>query len=56
MIDYIRMLRSGLCEYAVEATVQMDYANTTNRLLRAVGRCLADHFRLSELGELEVTI
>lgn len=55
MIDYINMLRSGLCEYAVNFTVSPEYAAVTVRLLRVLARCTADSFRQTELDAIEVT-
>ena len=53
MIDYVRMVRSGLCELAIDATVPRRYARVTNRLLRCISRCLQDSFRFSNLDELK---
>lgn len=54
MVDYIGMLRSGLCEYAIQQTVPNPYAGVTVRLIRALAKCLADSFREDELDKLEV--
>lgn len=54
MIDYIRMLRSGLCELAIRETVPRQYANTTNKLLRAISDCLKESYHVGELDKLKV--
>lgn len=56
MIDYIRMLRSGLCELALQVTVPAQYATVTVGLLRAISRCLKDSIHVSELESMKVMI
>ena len=55
MIDYIRMIRSGLIELALsECGIPDRYLRITLRLIRAVARCYADSFLVSELPALKV--
>lgn len=54
MVDYIRMLRSGVCELAIYQTVPDPFATVTVQLLRAISRCLRDSVRVSELDDMKV--
>lgn len=54
MVDYVRMLRSGLCELAIKYTVPERYATVTVRLLRAISTCLKDSVRIDEIEQMKV--
>lgn len=54
MVDYVRMIRSGIIINAIKETVPRHYAMVTIRLLRAIAKCFRDSFHENELEELEV--
>ena len=55
MVDYVRVLRSGLCELAMQVAVPNEQcAKTTSKLLGVIRRCLNDSFHTSEVERLNV--
>ena len=56
MVDWVRLLRSGLAELAITETVAPEYALITCNLLRAMKACLKDSFLVSEIPTLKVDV